>query len=210
MSGITALTKIRNRTKQLQKKHPGKKYRTLQKQASNEYNAGTIPKKRAAPKKRAKKRRVGAKRRYKVTHRVKKVGAVRSRRRAAPKRTKRVRTVTRTKTVYRRVGAAKSNTIPLLLTVAALGVGAYLLLKKPSVPTLPVALVPRANPSTASAANNILQYAAAAGAGIAALTALVNALNSSSDSTVQAANQQVTAGGGIPDFTGGGTAPWLA
>lgn len=207
MSGITALTKIRTRTKQLQKKHPNAKFRTLQKQAAREYNAGTIPKKRA---KKAK-RKVSGKRKYKVTHRVKKVGAVKRHRakRTTPRKTKRVRTVTRTKTVYRRVGAAKSN-MPLIIGGLALaGIAAYLLLKKPA---LPIPLAVSTNPATAAAQNNILQYAQALGLGVTALTALINALNSSSDAAVQAASAQVSAGGGIPpDLSGGGGGqPWLA
>lgn len=208
MSGVTALKKINARTKQLHKKHPGKKYSTLRKQAAKEYNAGTIPKARK------KKAKVG-KRKYKVTHRVKRVGTVnvspkRKPRRKAAKRRKHVATKTR-----RRVGSSGGSGLkkimPLLL-VGGLGILAYMAFKKPSIPVLPVALTPTSNAARTAAATNILQYATAAGATITALTALVNALNSSSDDSVIAASNQVTAGGGLPpDISGGGAPqPWIA
>lgn len=204
MKGITALNKIRARTKQLQRKHPGKKYSTLQKQASSEYKSGRIPKKRAAhkPKKR---RKVTGTRKYKVSHRVKTVGAVKTvrkshKRRKAPKR--RVLTVvrvrTRTVTKARRVGGGGSKSmLPMLLGIAVVGVGAYLLMRK-STPTTPVPLVTTPNVARNTAAANLVQVATSAGASITALTNLIKTLNSMSDSQVVAAQQQVATGGIAP------------
>jgi hypothetical protein len=191
--GIAALAKIRKRTKQLQKKHPGKKYATLRTQAKNEYNAGTIPKARKKPAK-SKSKRKPAKQKvskvgshYKVYHEVKKVGKRKkraTRKRAAPKRTKsraRVRVVHRTVTRTRRVGGMGKSIMPLL-AVAALGVGAYLLLKPKTTAAPP--LVPTGNTTRDTSAQNILAYAQAAGLGIAAITNLINSLNNMSDAAV--------------------------
>lgn len=193
MKGVTALTKIRVRTKQLQKKHPGKKYRTLQKQAASEYKAGKIPKarkkpvKRKAVKRKATRRKVGSK--YKVYHEVKKVGTVkrkraRAKRRAAPKARK-ARTRTVRKTVYktRRVGSTGMSKLMPVLAIGALAVGAYLLLRPKTTTTVPP-LVTTGNVSRDNSAQNLLAYATAAGMGISAITQLINALNNSSDSTV--------------------------
>lgn len=192
MSGATALTKINKRVKQLQKKHPNAKRTTLQKQAGREYRNGTMPKPRkkaakAKPRKRAK-AKVSGKRKYKVTHRVKriaKVGTVKRHRKRAKPRPKAHRP--------RRVGASGKSMVPLLLGVAALGVVGYMLLK-PKTPTLPVALAPSTNVARNAAASNVLAYAQAAGAGISALTALINALNGMSDSAVVTASSQIKAG----------------
>lgn len=208
MSGVTALKKINTRTKQLKKKHPGKKYSTLRKQAAKEYNAGTIPKTRK------KKAKVGAKRKYKVTHRVKRMEAVGAVAKHKPRRTPRKRAARKGVHARRRVGSSGGSgmkkIMPFLL-LGGLGILAYMVFKKPSIPVLPVALAPTSSTARTAAATNILQYATAAGATITALTALVNALNSSSDDSVIAASNQVSAGGGIPpDISGGAPAPWLA
>jgi hypothetical protein len=192
MKGVTALTKIRLRTKQLQKKHPGKKYRTLQKQAASEYKSGKIPKarkksahKKTAPKKHAR-RKVGAK--YKVYHEVKRIGRVKrkrstAKRRKAPRATK-TRTRTVRKTVYktRRVGGMGKSIMPIV-AIAGLGLVAYLLLKPKASTNVPP-LVTTGNTTRDQSASNLVAYATAAGLSISAIAQLINALNSSSDSTV--------------------------
>jgi hypothetical protein len=209
MKGTTALTKIRIRTKQLQKKHPSKKYRTLQKQAAGEYRAGSIPKarKKSAPKKKArsKRRKVGSVAklgtRYKVYHEVKKVGKRKRKRSTAGKPAKR-KVVTRTRTVtkYRRVGKAGMSTATKIAIGVGLVAAAYLLLKKPSavsVPGVPVALVQTGNTARDTYASSLLQYAQAGGAGITALTNLINSLNGMNDAAVVSNYQMVQQGGDI-------------
>lgn len=66
----SALKKIQARVKQLRKKHPNAKFRSLQKQAGSEYRSGklggvkkkkrTVAKKKSAPRKRITRRRVGS------------------------------------------------------------------------------------------------------------------------------------------------------
>jgi hypothetical protein len=182
MSGVTALKKINTRTKQLKKLHPGKKYATLRKQAASEYNSGSLPKKRR------KRARVSGKKKYSVTHRVKKVGTHKKRKRHTTKKQVVTRTRTRTKTVYRRVGASgKSSMMPL--AIAALGLGAlYLFTRSSSSSTLPT-LNATANPARAQAQNSLLQYAQAAGYGIDAIANLIYALNNSTDAAVVSAAQ---------------------
>lgn len=209
MKGTTALTKIRTRTKQLQKKHPGKKYATLRTQATSEYNSGRLPKarKKSAPKKkaRAKRRKVGSVKRlgakYKVYHEVKKVGKRKRRRSVAGKRSKpKVVTRTRTVTKYRRVGKAGMSTTTKILLIAGLGIGAYLLLRKPAAVTVPGVAVPlqqTGNVTRDNSAAQLLIYAQAAGAGIAAITALINSLNGMSDAAVVSSYEQVRGGADI-------------
>ncbi len=199
--GTTALKKINAETKRLKKRHPGKKYATLRKEAAAKYNAGKLKPKRHKPAKKKKARRkaaVSGKRKYAVTHRVKKVGTrKKARKRIAAKRpAARVRTRTVTKTVYRRVGASGGNSMKMLvpiLAIAGIGLAAYFLLKKPATNTLP-ALTSTANPARNQSATSILQYAQAAGASLAGLAALINALNGMSDSAVVDASQQVRSG----------------
>jgi hypothetical protein len=193
----------------LQKKHPGKKYRTLQKQAASEYRAGSIPKprKKAAPKAKKKKRskvggvaKLGT--RYKVYHEVKKVGK-RKRKRSTARKTAKRKIVTRTRTVtkYRRVGKAGMSTTTKLLIVGGLAVGAYLLLRqsKPgiTVPGVSPILTQTGNTARDMSAANLLQYAQAAGAGVSALTSLINALNGMNDAAVVSNYQMVQQGGDI-------------
>lgn len=198
MKGVTALKKINARTKQLKKKHPGKKYNTLRKQAAAEYKSGRLPKKRAATKhKPAKKRRKAAvtgKRKYKVTHKVKKLAGPKrkARKRAPAKRKVIVRTRTRTVTKYKRVGAAKSKSMmPLIVGITGLGLLAYFLLKpKSAVPPL----VTSNNAVRNQAASNLVAIAQQAGTGLSQLTALINSINKMTDSQVAAAASSVNAG----------------
>ena len=201
----TALKKINARVKVLQKKHPGKKRVTLQKQAGKEYRAGKLKphrKKTATVKKkkrRAKPRSLGTK--YKVSHRVKKVGKTKRKRtrKAAPK----VWTVTRRRTRVvvrrRRVGGMGKGTLMTVVAVAAVvGIG-YLLLKKSTPPTVTVpgvnaSLNLTGNAVRDTAAQNLLAYAQAANLGASALASLINSINSMGDATVVSSQEQVQSG----------------
>lgn len=187
---MNALKKINERVKQLQKKHPNAKRKTLQKQAGREWKSGKLKaRKKAAPK------RVKSVRRKTVA---KKRAAVRKRpiKRAA----RRVRTRTITKTVYkvrrvkikskprRRVGSRTmgGKSLMPIVAIAALGVGAYLLLSKPATPP---SYIQTGNYQRDNAASNILAYATAAGLAASAIAKLIDSLNNSSDSTVISAGQ---------------------
>lgn len=202
----TALKKINARVKVLQKRHPGKKRTTLQKQAGKEYKAGKLKphrKKAAAPKKkrRARPKKLGAK--YKVYHEVKKVGKARRRRSRARAKKPKVRTVTRirTRTVVRRrrVGATGKGMLMTVVAVAAVvGLG-YLLLKKssPSTVTVPgvnASLNLTGNSVRDQSSQQILAYAQAASLGASALASIINSLNSLSDAAVVDVAQKQQAG----------------
>ena len=178
---MSALKKIVARVKQLRKKHPNAKYRSLQKQAGKEFKAGKLKAKR----KPAKKRVLKAKKR--VLH-----GA--TRRRKVQRKTKSAKVRTRTITVVKvrrirvkakprkrgRVGSTSSKSmLPLILGVAAVGGLAYMLLKKPAVQYQQTGNVIRDN-----SANNVLSWATAAGLGISAISKLIDALNNSTNSQV--------------------------
>ena len=205
-----ALRAINKRVNQLQKQHPNKKRKTLQKQAGREWKAGTMPK---ARKKAAKKKAtVSGKRKYKVTHRVKKVGAVKRKKRTVRRKAKRatVRVIrrTKTKTKYRRVGAAGGSAMKMLLPlalVAGVGILAYMAFSKDSTTVPPLTLT--GNAPRDNSAQSILAYATAAGMGISAITALINALNSMNDSQVSTTASLVSNGsldvGEIAPPTGG-------
>lgn len=202
-----ALKKINARVKQLQKKHPKSKRVTLQKQAGREYKAGKLKthrkKAKPAPKRRARKASgVGSK--YKVYHEVKKVGKARKKRTARRSKPK-VRTVTRvrTRTVYKRrasVGRSGMSSIMPVVAIAGLGLIAYMLLKpktQVTVPGVSTPLVLTGNPTRDNSAQNVLAYAQAAGIGLSAITALINSLNSMSDSAVVDVAQQAQSGTSI-------------
>jgi hypothetical protein len=191
-----ALKKINARAKALKKKHPGKKYKTLQKQAGAEYKAGKLKSKRPAKRKPAKRaaRRGPAKRR-KARRRVGKpntvvysLGKLVRRRRKSPKRKQKTK-----RRVGRRV-SGNSSMMPVILI--GLAAAAYFLLKPAAVPVL----YQSSNVARNNATNNIMNYATAAGLTAQAIAALINSLNSSSDSDVinagnnpASAVQQVTA-----------------
>lgn len=111
------LKKVQARAKQLKKLHPGKKFKTLQKQASREYKSGSIPKKRKKIARRkskpVKRRRVAAVHHVKVT-------PVRKRKRS------RTREHTARKT-RRRVGVARGGN-KWLLPAIVIGAGLLLLM----------------------------------------------------------------------------------
>lgn len=202
-----ALKKINARVKQLQKKHPKSKRVTLQKQAGREYKAGKLKthrkKTKAAPKRKAR-RASGVGSKYKVYHEVKKVGKARKKRTARRSKPK-VKTVTRvrTRTVYKRrqsVGRSGMSSIMPIVAIAGLGLIAYMLLKPKTTVTVPgvsTPLVLTGNPTRDTSAQNVLAYAQAAGIGLSAITALINSLNSMSDSAVVDVAQQAQSGTSI-------------
>lgn len=195
MSGASALKKINARVKKLAKKYPGKKRTTLQKQAGAEYRAGKLKAKR--PRKKVKAKKVSHRKKRRVA-RVAKVGThrapVKRTRRRKAKRTKsakvRIRTVTRTV----RIGSRKKSMLPVILGVAALGLGAMLLMKK-SAP----AVLQTQNPIRNQQTNSIIQYATAAGVVGDALTKLINAINASNDTSI---NTLATQAAQTPSDTG--------
>lgn len=198
MAAGAALKKINARAKALRKRHPKASYKSLQKQAGKEYKAGKLKKRPARKKvsgikrKAAKKvvRRKTARKRtpkVKVVTRVVSVGTVkRKRRRAAPKK----------KATYRRkrVGNTGGNTLPILLGVGALAAVAYFALRPPAT-TAQMAYQPTGSVVRDSKASEIMAWASAAGIGITAITQLINALNTGSDSTVNQIYDSYKAGG---------------
>jgi hypothetical protein len=215
----TALKKINIRVKQLQKKHPGAKRVTLQRQAGAEYRAGKLKPKRkraAAPKrKRAKRAKVAGKRRPR------RIGSSGNTRTATRASTSRNRTATKTITAHikvggvrkrkrsravvkhprrRRVGATGMKSLMPILLLGGVGILAYMLLKPKTAVSVPGVATPLTLTGSAArdtAAQNILAYAQAAGTGVSALTALINSLNSMGDASVVSANEQVQSGMGI-------------
>lgn len=176
-----ALKKISARAKALKKKHPGKKYKTLQKQAGAEYRAGKLKAKRkpAAKKKATRKkttRRKSPRRKIgKAQTVVYSLGKLikRKRRKSKPKQ----------KRTGRRVSGKGSSMMPLI-AIAGLGIVAYMLLK----PAAPAAqLYQTSNPQRNTSANNILLYATAAGMTAKAIADLITAINNSPDAAVVAA-----------------------
>jgi hypothetical protein len=203
-----ALKKIQARVKKLRKKHPGAKFRTLQKQAGAEYRAGKLKtkRKRSAPKKKSVKRR-----------RVSAVGAVHHKRRTTKRKRRnsksvtiikyrtlgRVKPVKRRRKRYvkakrivhcRRVGGMSKGTKNVLLIGGALALG-YLLVKSMSPAYPPVTLT---NPASVSSANSLISAAQAAGYSATAIANLIKTINSSTDSQVQTAATTVNTGGTLP------------
>lgn len=186
MAAGTALKKINARAKALKKKHPGKKYRTLQKQAGAEYKAGKLKAKRKPAKRKTVKRKAVAKRkpaarktRKRVARKVGKPTTVVYSLGKLIKRKRRKRAAVKSKGKRRVSGSGNSSLMPILL-LGGLGLAAYLLLKPAAVP----ALYQSSNQLRNTSSNNILQYATAAGLGISAITALINSLNNMSDNDV--------------------------
>lgn len=205
----TALKKIQARVKVLRKKHPGKKFKTLQKQAGKEYREGKLKKKHSRKHKkvgstllleRGETKRTRPRKVYKVSRTKKgrykgtrKVGAVR------------VRTVR--KTVYRRVGAA--DTTKTLLTVALVAGAGFLLYQyiKGQQTPMSTQYIPTGNYQRDSSAQSILTWAAAAGLTVNAIAALITALNTKPTSDVVNAANTVQQTDGLPagflDLSGG-------
>jgi hypothetical protein len=196
MAAGAALKKINARVKKLAKRFPKKSRKTLQKQAGAEYRAGKLKAKRKKVSgvrktvrrakrkvKRAVRRAVGVTRRKRRTARrapakviIMKVGATkRRRRRAAPKR-KAVRR--RRVSGVSRIAGIKTST----LLMAGLGIGAiYLLTRRPQVQ-----YGPTGNAVRDSKAQQILNYAVAAGATASAIANLLKSLQNKSDAQIDA------------------------
>lgn len=164
------LRKLNNRVKQLKRLHPGASRENLMKRAGKEYRAGKL----------------------KNVSKMRKVGKAKT---AAPKKAKR-KTVVRTVVVHKvrrikvkhvrrraRVSGKGVGLMPVV-AVAALGIGAYLLLKPK---TTQAAYQPTGNIVRDNQASNVIAYATAAGLTITAITKLIEALNNSSDQQVAAA-----------------------
>lgn len=174
----SALKKINARAKVLKKKHPGKKYKTLQKQAGKEYKAGKLKTRRkrvgTVKKARPKKRAVVRKKR------VLKVKPIKER----VYRAKRSKVKAYTATRYKRV-SGKGKSIMPLVALAAVGVAAYLLLKPKTVLATNYGYMPTGNPVRDNSANSILTWATAAQLTAGAIAKLIQAINNSDDSTVK-------------------------
>lgn len=198
-----ALKLINARTKKLAKmpKNKNKKYGTLRKQASSEYNKGKLGRRSPAKKKKVvhrKKRRVARKSHPKKravrrrVHHPKKRAVRRHVHHAKPKVIRR-RTVVvyKTKRTKRRSVSGFDKTIKKLAVPVLLAVGAYLVLK-PKTPIPPIQQT--SNPVRNQTANNILLYAQAASMTAAEIAKLINTINQASDTQVQQIYSNVTAG----------------
>jgi hypothetical protein len=204
-----ALKKIQARVKKLRKKHPGAKFRTLQKQAGAEYRAGKLKtrRKKSAPKRKTAK----AKRRM-----VSAVGAVKHKRTVARRRRNpktvtviKYRTMGRVKHAKKRrkryvkkrvvarrrkVGGMSKGTKNALLIGGAVVLG-YLLIKS-MTPAAPA--VTLTNPASVSSANSLVSAATAAGYSANAIASLLKEINGSTDAQVQTAAATVNSGGSLP------------
>lgn len=179
-----ALKKINARVKVLAKKHPNAKRTTLQKQAGREYKAGKLKAKRKpAAKKVARKKVVKRRRVASVGAVVRRVAAVRKRKAPRKRASVKKKTVTRKRA---RVSGSGKSIMPALL-LGGLGLAAVYMLTRRNQPS--TTYQPTGNYTRDNAASNILAYATAAGLTIAAITKLIQALNTSSDAQVTAANQ---------------------
>ena len=205
MAAGTALKKITARVKALRKKHPKAKYKSLQKQAGQEFKAGKLKNKAARKKvsgvKKTARKKTARKRtpKVKVITRTISVGTVkRKRRKAAPKRKA---------TRRRRVGGMGGNTLPIILGIGALAAVAYFALK-PATPAAQLAYNPTGSAARDSKAGEILAWASAAGMGISAITALINALNTGSNSKVSQIYDSYRAGDPMAAVAGFIQAPY--
>lgn len=186
-----ALKKIVARVKQLRKKHPNAKYKTLQKQAGREFKAGKLKAKRKpATKKKTVRRKASRK---KSTGR--KVGAVRVQTvkiAAVKKHKKRRKPVKKTYRKRARVGAT-SSLAKLLIPAVGLGLLGFLAYKMMQPATNQQGLINRNSTAAAQGQSNVLQWAAAAGIVGGALAKIIDSLNSSDDATVAAAGSSPAA-----------------
>jgi hypothetical protein len=202
-----ALKKIQARVKKLRKKHPGAKFRTLQKQAGAEYRAGklktkrkhTIHKKKSVHRKRVssvgpvRRHRKGAKRRAPRTVIITKyrtVGKVKRTRKKHHKRYVKAKRITH----CRSVGGMSKGTKTALMVGGAVVLG-YLLVKSMTPAAPPITLT---NPASVSSANTLVTAAQAAGYSATAIANLVKSINASSDAQVQSAATSVTTSGTLP------------
>jgi hypothetical protein len=206
------LKKITTRAKALKKKHPGKKWTTLVKQAGKEFRSGKlgkVRKKRHTRKVHAVKRgKVGVRKHTVKRHTVKRHTARRRKRTAkkmGAKRYKPVKNVTHCRRVgrrrRRRIGdvtdtapstpqAKQTNWQKIALIGGGIIVALYAF-SRPSTTTLTPA-------AQAAGGSSILSYATAAGASATALANLVAKLNTSTPAQVQSANLQLAQTSQLP------------
>jgi hypothetical protein len=196
---ISPLKRITAEAKRIKKSSPGKSWKSAVKEAGKKYRTGQLGAVKA--RKTAKPKRKPAKRTRKpvttiVVRQVKavKVGSRKRRRRsAAPKR--------RMAGTRRRVSGSgkKSNILPILL-VAGAGFLLWKALgnKQQAPPPGAPPLVPTNNQVRNQQANDILQYAMAAGLTIDAITRLIKNLNSKGDADVNYYYNTIDSGGQIP------------
>lgn len=181
---MNALKKINLRVRELQKKHPGKKRVTLQRQAGKEYRDGKLK-----PKKRAVKKVVRKKPVKRKVHHTKKLSAAKPKRQRVYKaRVVHIKPYKAKR--YRRVSGKGPSLLPVL-AIGGLALGAYLLLNRPSATPQ---YIQTGNVQRDNSASTILAYATAAGLTATAIAKLIDSLNNSSDSQVSAAaaNPQAT------------------
>lgn len=184
----TALVKINARVKELQKKHPNSKRKTLQKQAGKEWRDGKLKKRKPARRKHTVERK--AVRRKSVVRKV-----VRKRRAVVPKskrvyRAKVVRVKSYKAPRYKRIsGIGKMSALVPIVAIVGLGALAYYFINKSQTPSL----IPTTNPYRAAATNDILQWAAVAGLTATAIAKIIDSLNKSSDAAVISAAADPTA-----------------
>lgn len=180
----SALQKIRARVKVLRKRHPGAKFRTLQKQAGKEFKAGKLkarrsPGKKSRPVKRRKRRAS-----------VKRVTRVRTRRVTVYKT--RYRTRAKKRTVRRRrvsgiMGMSKNTGMLVIAGIALLGV--FLIMKNRTPPLM----IPSGNMQVANNASQAIAIAQAAGATAAAVAKMIAQFNASNDAQATQLASSITA-----------------
>lgn len=193
------LKKITAEAKRIKKSSPGKSWKTAVKEAGKKYRTGKLgavkSRKTATAKRKPAKRRTRKPVTTIVVRQVKavKVGSRKRRRSAAPKR--------RMAGTRRRVGGSgkKSNILPIVLAVGA-GILLWKALgnKQQSPPPGAPPLVSTANQVRNQQANDILQYAMAAGLTLDAITRLIKNLNTKGDADVNYYYNTIDSGGQIP------------
>lgn len=204
-----ALVVIGKEAKRIKKLHPHKhrKWKGYIQEASAKYRGGKIGKHKAKPK-----RKPVRHKRKKAVHHKKAVSVVRHRKKTVHVVHHKKRHHRKT---HRKVGATRSRrrsgnrgiSTTKLLLLGGLAIGAYLLLKPKSktvvMPAGAPPLVTTANPVRNNQAAEIVAYATAGGLAIDAIIKLIQSLNSSPDTDVQAVYDNINSGGGIPE-------PWIA
>ncbi len=202
----TALKKITAEAKRIRKKKPKTTWKSAVRQAGAKYRSGKIRKpkkvgkvkkkraakkrsvrKKAAPKKAARKR--SSRKPTKAIQVVKVVRVTRVGRVSSPRR----------KRMAGSGGGGFKKFMPfLLLGGAALILWHIMKPKAPQVPAGAPPLIQTTNQSRNQQTNEILQYALAGGLALDAITKLINALNSRSDTDIRDVYDEVNQGGGLP------------
>ncbi len=194
---MSALTQIVRKAKAIRKRHPKKhkKWAGYVKEASAIYNRGGKMTGTSRKRKTVVKRKRTTKR--KRVAKVASVGVVRRVRRAPRKRA--VKKVTR-----RRVGASGKSSLVMPLVLLGGAALLFMALKKPSSSQPPAGtyppLIQTSNPQRDQTSQNILNYALAANLTFDAITKLIKALNTKTDTEVKQIAESVDSGGGIPDW----------